>query len=184
MGADEVRVFYDQVFVKEPNTNEATDWHHDLPFWPMRGNQILSVWVALTDVGPENSALEYIAGSHKWGKFYRAAIPDKDPNFKSDLEECPNFSELRGNPDYRFLSWEMKAGDCLVHHPLTVHGAPGNFSPKRRRAAISTRYFGRDAFWDPRPATMKITGDPQLVAGQRPEDDRVFPVAWRKSALA
>lgn len=60
-------------FVKEPNTVEATDWHHDLPFWPMRGNQILSVWVALTDVGPENSALEYIAGSHKWGKFYAAA---------------------------------------------------------------------------------------------------------------
>jgi len=78
----------------------------------------------------------------------------------------------------------MKAGDCLVHHPLTVHGAPGNFSPKKRRAAISTRYFGRDAFWDPRPATMKITGDPQLVPGQRPEDDRVFPVAWRKSAAA
>jgi ectoine hydroxylase-related dioxygenase (phytanoyl-CoA dioxygenase family) len=37
MGADEVRVFYDQVFVKEPNTVEMTDWHHDLPFWPMRG---------------------------------------------------------------------------------------------------------------------------------------------------
>ena len=45
----------------------------------MRGNQILSVWVALTDVGPENSALEYSAGSHKWGKFYRVGIPDKDP---------------------------------------------------------------------------------------------------------
>ena len=180
MRADEVRVFYDQVFLKEPNTHEATDWHHDLPFWPMRGNQILSVWVALTDVGPENSALEYIAGSHKWGKFYRAAIPDKDPNFKSDLEECPNFSEHKDYPDYHFLSWEMKAGDCLVHHPLTVHGAPGNFSPSRRRVAISTRYFGADAFWDPRPATMKVTGDPQLAAGQRPEDDKFFPVAWRK----
>ncbi len=182
MGADEVRVFYDQVFVKEPNTHEATDWHHDLPFWPMRGSQILSVWVALTPVGPENSALEYIAGSHKWGKFYRAAIPDKDPNFKSDLEECPNFSELRGDPRYRFLSWEMQPGDCLVHHPLTVHGAPGNFSPRKRRAAISTRYFGRDALWDPRPATMKVTGDPVLPAGVRPEDDRYFPVAWRASA--
>ena len=34
----------------------------------------------------------------------------------------------------------------------------------RRRAAISTRYFGADAYWDPRPATMKITGDPQLPA--------------------
>ena len=181
MGVNEVRMFYDQVFVKEPNTAEMTDWHHDLPFWPVRGDQILSVWVALTDVGPDNSALEYIAGSHRWNKFYRAAIPDKDPRFKSELEECPNFSLQRGNPDIRFLSWTMKAGDCLVHHPLTVHGSEGNFSPTRRRAAISNRYFGPDTVWDPRPATMKITGDPQLPPGQHPSDDKVFPVAWRRS---
>jgi ectoine hydroxylase-related dioxygenase (phytanoyl-CoA dioxygenase family) len=76
--ADSVRLFYDQVFVKEPQTVEMTDWHQDLPFWPIRGNDVLSVWVALTPVTPENSQLEYIAGSHKWGKFYAAAIPDKD----------------------------------------------------------------------------------------------------------
>ena len=73
-----MRLFYDQVFVKEPNTVERTDWHHDLPFWPLRGNDVASVWVALTEVGPENSQLETIVGSHKWGKFYAAAVPDKD----------------------------------------------------------------------------------------------------------
>lgn len=179
MRADEVRLFYDQVFVKEPHTAERTDWHQDLPFWPMRGQQILSVWVAMTPVTHENSALEYIAGSHRWGKFYAAAIPDKDPNFRSELEPCPDFSAMKGDPEYRFLSWEMEAGDCLVHHPLTVHGSEGNFSPTRRRAAISTRYFGPDTTWDPRPATMKITGDPDIAPGAFPADDRVFPVAWR-----
>ena len=73
----------------------------------------------------------------------------------------------------------MQAGDCLVHHPLTVHGSEGNFSPRKRRVAISTRYMGADVRWDPRPATFAITGDPQLVAGAYPADDRVFPVAWR-----
>ena len=73
----------------------------------------------------------------------------------------------------------MAPGDCLVHHPLTVHGAEGNFSPTRRRVGISTRYFGRDCLWDPRSAVMKVTGDPQLPSGQRPEDDKVFPVAYR-----
>ncbi len=178
MGADSVRLFCDQVFVKEPHTAEKTDWHQDLPFWPMRGEQILSVWVALTPVNAENSALEYIAGSHRWGKFYAAAVPDKDPNFKSDLEPCPDFGAMRGQPGYNFLSWEMEPGDCLVHHPLTVHGAAGNFLPTRRRMAISTRYFGADARWDPRPATIKITGDPQIAPGAYPADDRVFPVAW------
>jgi ectoine hydroxylase-related dioxygenase (phytanoyl-CoA dioxygenase family) len=179
MGADEVRVFYDQVFVKEPQTAEMTDWHQDLPFWPVRGNDILSIWVALTPVNHENSAVEYIAGSHKWGKFYAAAIPDKDPRFASSLEPCPNFSREKSNPAYRFLSWQLEPGDCVLHHPLTVHGAEGNFSPSRRRVGISTRYFGRDCRWDPRPATMKVTGDPVVEAGARPENDRIFPVAHR-----
>ena len=182
MGEDSVRLFYDQLFVKEPNTTEMTDWHQDLPFWPLAGKDVLSVWVPLVDVGPDNSALEYIAGSHKWGKFYAAAIPDKDPNFKSDLETCPNFSTRRGDPALRFLSWEMKEGDCIVHHPLTVHGAEGNFSPSRRRMAISTRYMGHAMRWDPRPATMMVTGNPQLPAGGPLDDDVCFPVAWRRAA--
>lgn len=181
MGLDKVSLFYDQVFVKEPETAEKTDWHHDLPFWPLRGGNILSVWVALTSVNSDNSALEYIAGSHKWGKFYRAAIPDNDPHFKSEFEECPDFSKERKNGKYRFLSWEMQAGDCLVHHPLTVHGAEGNFSPIRRRAAISVRYMGGDAVWDPRPATMRIPGEPQYPAGQFPNMPDVFPQAWPAS---
>ena len=76
----------------------------------------------------------------------------------------------------------MKAGDCIVHHPLTVHGAEGNFSPRRRRMAISTRYMGRDVRWDPRPATMAVTGNPQLLAGSPLLDDTCFPVAWRRAA--
>jgi len=183
MGADEVRLFYDQLFVKEPNTAEMTDWHQDLPFWPMLGNDILSVWVAITPVRTgQNSAVEYIAGSHRWGKFYAASIPDKDPAFKSELEPCPNFSTLRGDARYRFLSWDLEPGDCVVHHPLTVHGAEGNFSPTTRRIGISNRYIGRDARWDPRPATMKITGEPTLRPGDHPDDDTCFPVAWRAPA--
>lgn len=181
MDADEVRLFYDQVFVKEPNTAEMTDWHQDLPFWPVQGNDVLSVWVALTDVTPANSQLEYIAGSHKWGKFYAAAVPDKDPRFASQLEPCPNFSLRRSDPSLRFLAWTMKPGDCIVHHPLTVHGSEGNFSPKMRRAAISTRYASPNVRWDPRPATMRVTGDPTLEAGAPLNDDRCFPVAWRRA---
>jgi ectoine hydroxylase-related dioxygenase (phytanoyl-CoA dioxygenase family) len=180
MRADEVRLFYDQVFLKEPSTMEVTDWHQDLSFWPLRGNDILSVWVALTPVTRENSAVEYVAGSHTWGKLYAAAVPDKDPHFRSALEPCPNFFERRGDPSLRFLSWDMEPGDCIVHHPLTVHGSEGNLSRARRRVAISTRYIGRDARWDPRPATMRVAGDLEIPPGAHPEDDGCFPVAWRR----
>jgi hypothetical protein len=28
---------------------------------------------------------------------------------------------------------------------------------------------------------MKVTGDPVLEPGRHPDDDRVFPVAWRRA---
>ena len=80
--------------------------------------------------------------------------------------------------DVRILSWDMKAGDCICHHPLTVHGSGGNRSKTQRRLALSVRYMGADAIWDPRPQAVKLPGNPQFPAGKRPEDEAMFPTAW------
>ena len=185
--ADRVSLFYDQAFIKEPGTREVTQWHHDLPFWPARGEDIVSLWVALTKVTVEGSGVEYVAGSHRWGKFYRAATPDEDPKFtNAALEPCPDFSALKGDPKYQFLSWDCEPGDVICHHPLTVHGASGNLLPNRR-AAVSVRYAGADARWDPRPNVMRIEGEPEtkLKAGDPLILDGVFPIAWeRQKAFA
>ncbi len=182
LGADRVSLFYDQAFIKEGGTHSPTDWHQDLPFWPALGNDIISLWVALTPVTVEGSGVEYVAGSHKWGKFYRAVTPDKDARFSdAKLESCPDFSLLKDDPQYRFLSWECDAGDVICHHPLVVHGASGNGSP-HRRAAISVRYAGRDAWWDPRPNVMKIEGEPEtkLRVGDPLILEDVFPITWER----
>jgi ectoine hydroxylase-related dioxygenase (phytanoyl-CoA dioxygenase family) len=179
---DRVSLFYDQAFIKEPGTREVTQWHQDLPFWPALGNDIVSLWVALTPVTVEGSGVEYVAGSHRWGKFYQAMTPDKDAKFtNTGLESCPDFSQLKGDPQYRFISWDCDAGDVICHHPLTVHGAGAN-PLSARRAAISVRYAGRDARWDPRPHVMKCEGEPEarLKAGDSLVLDGVFPVAWER----
>lgn len=181
-----VNFFYDQLFIKEPNTPAPTYWHHDLPYWPFRGNDIVSIWVALTDVSIETSGLAYVAGSHRWGKWYRAITPDQDPaRMDLNAEVCPDFSDpanRRGGE--RLLSWDMKAGDCICHHPLTVHGAGGNRSAVQRRLALSIRYMGADARWDPRPNAVKLHGDPTFPPGERPEDPILFPLAWPAPAGA
>jgi len=181
--ADRVSLFYDQAFIKEPGTREVTQWHQDLPFWPALGNDIISLWVALTPVTLEGSGVEYIAGSHKWGKFYQAVTPDKDAKFtNATLETCPDFSQRKDDPQYRFLSWDCEPGDVICHHPLTVHGAGAN-PLSIRRAAISVRYAGRDARWDPRQNVMKIEGDPEqrLRPGDALVLDDVFPVGWERA---
>lgn len=183
MGARTARFFYDQLFLKEPQTQEVTHWHHDLPYWPLRGQQIASVWLALTPVDQDTSGVEYIAGSHRWGKFYRAITPDEDPYFTAhQLEVCPDFGTLRDETRHRYLAWQLLPGDVVVHHPLTVHGAPGNGSKTQRRTAISVRYLGEDVVWDPRPATLLLPGQPSYPPGAPLTDDERFPIVWRRDA--
>jgi len=189
MDLKEVRFFYDQLFVKEPGTLAPTAWHNDLPFWPLNGNQIASVWIALTDIPKENSGLVYVSGSHKWETMYypEPATPDAfdeyviDPDIKK-LEHSPMFHENFDNPDYHFLSWDMKAGDCLVHHPLAVHGSGKNESQINRRVAISIRYYGGDVTWHGQRTKFEVPGatDDIFTRGTMPINDDLFPVAWQK----
>ncbi len=193
MGVPDVRYFYDQLFIKEPGTQAPTDWHHDLPFWPFKGNHIASVWIALTPVNKKQSGLVYVAGSHKWGTLYRPdPAPPRENYLKGDsanLPPCPAFHKEFGNPDYRFLSWDMEPGDCLVHHPLTVHGAGPNTSLEQRRVALSIRYFGGDAKWAASPTAFTVPGTENAVAaglvpGEFPASEDIFPVIWRDGAAA
>ena len=182
MGVDQVRFWYDQMFVKDAGTGAPTQWHHDLPFWPFRGTDLVSIWVALTPVTKASSGLEYIAGSHKWGKFYCPVTPDEDAAFADpDLEQCPDFSAQHDDPSLEFLSWDVAPGDCICHHPLAVHGAGGNASASQRRMAISIRYLGRDVTWDRREHVMTLPEWPDLPNGAYPADDTLFPVVWRSS---
>jgi ectoine hydroxylase-related dioxygenase (phytanoyl-CoA dioxygenase family) len=183
MRVDKVRFWYDQLFIKEPTTKAPTQWHHDLPYWPFRGTHLVSLWVAFTPVDKESSGVEYIAGSHKWGKFYQAVTPDEDPNFTDPtLEPCPNFDDARyrKDPKLRYLSWSLQPGDVVCHHPLTVHGAGGNKSATQRRIGLSIRFLGDDVQWDPREKVVKIPVPPRVEPGEYPGDDAVFPVIWQK----
>ena len=68
MGSHEVRLFKDQLFIKEPGSLDAvTPWHHDLPYWCVDGDQICSIWLPLDAVDASNGAVEYVKGSHRWG---------------------------------------------------------------------------------------------------------------------
>ena len=88
---------------------------------------------------------------------------------------------MKGDPNYRFISWDCQPGDVICHHPLTIHGAGAN-PLTSRRAAISVRYAGKDARWDPRANVMRCEGEPEtkLKAGDPLVLDGVFPIAWER----
>ena len=176
MKTDTVRFFYDQVFLVEPETRKATPWHNDLAHWPFDGEDIVSLWVALTHVDSESSPLEYVAGSHTDKKLYRAApLRETTANDASTFDVCPNYSDARNQQNQRILSWELEPGDVLAHHPLVLHGAKPNTSRAQLRCGLSLRYLGRDVRYFPRE---NVTRSRQFAAtpGQYPADDVNLPL--------
>lgn len=179
--------FYDQLLVKEPNTTEPTPWHQDLSYWPVRGNDVISVWVPFDPADEESGVVVYVKGSHKWGKLFApSTFGDKtgfaDIYARAGLEPLPDIEAEREN--HEILCWEMEPGDVLIHHPLTLHYASGNKSTTGRRRGLALRYLGDDATFDSRPGTflenkkvMDTVPAINLKDGERFSGE-LFPRVW------
>jgi hypothetical protein len=164
MQSQEVRFFYDQMFVKEPGSDAPTPWHQDLSFWPVRGEKICSFWIPLDPVSRESSGLMYVGGSHKWPQRFKAISPDYVATIID--ESMDDIPDINANPDkYNLLDWDMEPGDILMFHPLTLHGSYGNRSRKRRRRALALRWVGDDVIYAPSPKRMPIHYRHESVPG-------------------
>ena len=167
--------FYDQIFIKAKLGGKGTPWHHDHTFWPLEGKQIASVWTAMEPVTACGSALEFVAGSHLWGKKFEAVgvggrVPSKD-----DVEPLPDIDANRDQ--YRILSWELERGDALLFNAMILHGSRANSAPLNRRA-ITTRWTGDDVRYKPIEGVVRelwhhnLKGGDVLCGGLYP---RVLP---------
>ncbi len=143
MGSQQVRLFHEHVLIKEPGTSIPTPWHHDQPYYCVDGRQNCSIWLALDHV-PHESSLEFVARSHLLNRLFQPERFDKSPLYEdSEYATVPDIDANRDSHD--ILSWELESGDAVAFHFLTLHGAPGNRSPERRRRAFSSRWIGDDA---------------------------------------
>ena len=178
-------LFYDQLFVKEPGSVERTPWHQDLPYWPVAGRQVVSIWVPFDAATPENGVVTYVQGSHLWGRTFRPQAFDAANAGAFAASPYETIPDIEGDPDrFKLLSWSLQPGDVLVHYGLTIHGAPGNRTADRRRRALAVRYTGDDARYDPRPGTFMDMDSvrahvpaPGLEAGAA-MGGPLFPQAW------
>ena len=181
IGARKVRFFLDAIFMKEPACEARTYWHADQSAWPVRGEQVPTMWMPLYPVSAELSSLEYIAGSHtdqdtSWPNTFNAKKMGRPP----DRSEFFDYEQRRSDPSVRFLAFDMQPGDAVILHPAMYHGGGANLHPSQPRVAVSTRWFGEDIRWDPRPECINIPGMPMadMERGQPLTQDDIFPVVW------
>jgi ectoine hydroxylase-related dioxygenase (phytanoyl-CoA dioxygenase family) len=129
-------------------------------------------------VDQSNGALEYVAGSHKWGETYAPNVFFAQTPFSSSPEKrCPDIEANRDQ--YQILSFDVMPGDVIVHHVRTIHGAGGNLSSRPRRA-ISLRYCGDQVRYKERQGAVQQVG----VSHKLRDGDRLlsidYPIVWPK----
>lgn len=177
MRSKTARLFHEHVLVKEPGTTVATPWHHDQPYYCVDGVQNCSFWLALDDV-PRETVVQYIAGSHRWGRWFRPERFDGSPlNDNAAFEPIPDFDAALD--DYDIRGWAMQAGDALAFHFLTLHAAAANPLQSRRRA-FSTRWLGDDAVFADRGGTISPPFPDLEINHGAPFEGPEFPVVYRE----
>lgn len=179
MRASSVNLFYDHLLVKEPGTTSGTPWHQDMNYWPVEGDQVCSIWLALDTVKLDNGGMEFVLASHRAGHRYRPF--DFRGTAAVETDEFEPLPDVESNREaFTIRDFDLEPGDAVIFHGLTLHGAPGNTSDRYRRA-LSVRYTGDDARYIERKKMIRLLRDPGLKTGDRLDSD-LFPVAWREPA--
>lgn len=157
-----LRLWHDQILIKQPHNNVATEFHQDQPYWPhLNSPNPISAWIALCDVPVERGCMTFIAGS-----FRRTDLEMQNLNDAGSLFSlCPE------------LAWQervtvpLKAGDCTFHHGRCAHMATPNMTDDPRIAHVVI-FMDEAVGFDGRPHV--VTDALKLETGA-PLDDELFP---------
>ena len=181
IGAEWIRLYHDHLFMKPPKSPAIMPWHCDETAWPVKGEMAPNIWTALSPVNAENGRIEYLAGWHR-----HCVEKGLTFGFRPDQADglCPNFEAERDNPDFpfRFISYDMEPGDCVIFHPHTPHFSKGNNSESVARTGLAVRLFGNDVRWSNAPYKAGIPGVTEMPEGEQPDSD-LLPIIWRRDAV-
>ena len=113
--------------LKPPRHGAATPWHQDEACFttgtPYR--TAISVWIPLQDVDEATGCMRYVPGSHH-GELAAHAPFGGDMRAHAVAAVAP---DTRGA-----VTVPLAAGDAVLHHSRTLHGAGPNLTDRPRRA--------------------------------------------------
>lgn len=178
MRSNSVRLYHDHLLIKEPGTTQRTPWHQDQPYYNIEGADTVSMWIPVDPV-PEESTLEFVAGSHRGPWLMPRTFMDKEAKWfpEGSLADLPDIEADRSA--FPIRKWALQPGDMVCFHMLTLHASAGTQS---RRRAFSIRFIGDDVTHAPRrwKTSPDFPGLSDELAEGVPMDHPLFPVVWTK----
>jgi phytanoyl-CoA hydroxylase len=171
-GLDSVRLYHDQALIKEPYSG-PTPWHQDMPYFSFTSRHCISIWLALADATLENGCLCYLPGSHR---IWPGAVASK-PGLGSIFDDFPEWREVQ--PAFQ----PVRAGGCIFHNGLSLHGAGSNMT-NRSRIAMTVAFMPGDSTFDGNQNILTNEEYAAMTVGDPLDDDARWPLVYSATAQA
>ncbi|MEI6538109.1 MAG: phytanoyl-CoA dioxygenase family protein [Planctomycetota bacterium] len=170
-----VRFWHDQLFCKPAMHGGVVAWHQDYSYWtrtkPMAH---LTCWIGLDDSTIDNGCLHYVPGSHHWDLLPITGLA-------GDMDAIKNvLNSSQWTQFQRHVPVELKAGECVFHHPLTIHGSFENRTQNPRRAVVINSILDGVRSESDEPL---LAGIPVIPAGQA-LGGQFFPMLYNPAATS
>lgn len=121
-------------FIKEASHPGFVSWHQDSTYWGLEPDDVVTAWIAFTDVTEENGCMQVIPGTHT-----AIQLPHQDTFHKDNL--LSRGQEIAVEVDQtKAVSLLLNAGEMSLHHIKLVHGSAPNRSDDRR-IGLAIRYI-------------------------------------------
>lgn len=166
--------------VKRAGTGDYVPWHQDSPYWNLSTDDVVTVWIAMEDVTPENGAMEVVPGSHAQGRIGEVDAVGNLYGAYADGQRTTDenclfpFAHLTEDDGRGAIPVTLKAGEYSIHHVNLVHGGGPNGSDKDR-IGLGLRYMTADTrYIGEVDSVTAIRGDcarEHFVLEDRPDGD-------------
>jgi non-heme Fe2+,alpha-ketoglutarate-dependent halogenase len=121
-------------FIKEAHNPGFVSWHQDSTYWGLDPDEVVTAWVAFTEVTPENGYMQVIPGSHRVDQ-----LPHVDTFHRDNL--LSRGQEIAVEVDKsQAVGLALHAGEMSLHHIKLVHGSEPNRTGDRR-IGLAIRYI-------------------------------------------
>jgi ectoine hydroxylase-related dioxygenase (phytanoyl-CoA dioxygenase family) len=134
MGVSGVRLYHDQALYKEAGGG-ATPWHADQFYWPVAGDNTVTVWVPLQATPMEMGPLAFAPGSHRIAVGRDIAISDESEKL---------IAKTLREAQLELVETAFELGEVSYHLGWTFHRAGANRTSDPRRV-MTVIYLEEDA---------------------------------------
>lgn len=172
------RLFGDSLWRKPYGASETTLHQDSMYSFYHTPQELITVWIALSDAVYGAGTIEYVRGSHKWALSQTVSeFHAVNKSYRSDMDQAAKQAGV-DNPEV--LQLELKPGTCAFHHGNMWHGSGKNTAPGKLRQSLVIVCIPAESRFKPCDAYVPggyIAGRYKRY-GDDTMDESFFPILW------